>query len=335
MSVTIKDIAKVAGVSYSTVSKALNDSPLVKPTTKSRILKVANDMGYEPNYAAQRLVSKQTKIIGLIWPTIERIVLSTLVTNISNEIRKTPYSMILSVEPIVESLDTFKRFQVDGVILFDENTNNSIGPSKIPILFYGVADQQNISFPVVDASHEQAMLEAVKFLHSELGHTKIAYIGDFSKTDRRQIEKLQGFKKAMDHFGIVIDHHFLVDTKGLDWYDGYQAVSNLLKSPDKPTAIVGGSYDISGGIIRGIKENQLEIPNDVSIISYDNIPQMANMEIPLTSIGVPVDQLAAEIVHSIIELIETKSLQPTIRKMTPQLKIRKSCGKVNRVGGSD
>ena len=78
-------------------------------------------MGYEPNFAAQRLVSKQTKIIGLIWPTIERLVLSTLVTKISDEINKTPYSMILSVDTVQTSLDTFRRFQVDGIILFEEN----------------------------------------------------------------------------------------------------------------------------------------------------------------------------------------------------------------------
>ncbi|MCR2823171.1 LacI family DNA-binding transcriptional regulator [Lederbergia panacisoli] len=329
MSVTIKDIAKIAGVSYSTVSKALNDSPLVKPTTKSRILKVAKEMGYEPNYAAQRLVSKQTKIIGLIWPTIERVVLSTLVTNISNEIRKTPYSMILSVEPFEASLDTFKRFQVDGIIFFDEHIDISIESNHIPLLTYGVAEKKVNHYPIIDANHEQAMFEAIKYLHSNLGHKKIAYIGDFSKTDRMQMEKLNGFKKAMKHFGLTINHHFLVDTKGLDWYDGYYAVSKLLESTERPTAIVGGSYDISGGIIRGIKEKQLQIPNDISIISYDNIPQMANMEIPLTSIGVPIEQLATEIVHSIIELIENKNLHPNIRKMKPELNIRKSCGRVN------
>ncbi|MCJ8009486.1 LacI family DNA-binding transcriptional regulator [Lederbergia wuyishanensis] len=329
MSVTIKDIAKIAGVSYSTVSKALNDSPLVKPMTKKRILKVAKEMGYKPNFAAQRLVSKQTKIIGLIWPTIERVVLSTLVTNISNEIRKTPYSMILSVEPIPSSLDTFRRFQVDGVILFDENIDISIEPNSIPFLVYGVAENENNHYPIVDPNHEQAMLEAVKYLHSELGHTNIAYIGDFSKTDRMQMEKLKGFKKAMNHFGLSIDQQFLVDTHGLDWYDGYQAVSKLLESTDRPTAIVGGSYDISGGILRGLKEKKLQIPTDISIISYDNIPQMANMEIPLSSIGVPVDQLAAEIVRSIIEIIENKKIDPSIRKMIPELNIRQSCGKMN------
>jgi len=327
MSVTIKDIAKITGVSYSTVSKALNDSPLVKPSTKNRIHKVAREMGYEPNFAAQRLVSKQTKIIGLIWPTIERVVLSTLVTNISNEIRKTPYSMILSVEPIPASLDTFKRFQVDGIILFDENIDTSIDPTTIPLLVYGVAGKENNDHPIVDPNHEQAMLDAVKYLHSDLGHTKIAYIGEFSQTDRMQMEKLKGFKKAMKHFGLSIDNHFLIDTKGLDWYDGYNAVSKLLENSKHPTAIVGGSYDISGGVIRGIKEKKLQIPNDISIISYDNIPQMANMEIPITSIGVPVDQLAAEIVRSIIELIENKNLPPSIRKMAPKLNIRKSCAR--------
>ncbi|GAE92175.1 hexuronate utilization operon transcriptional repressor ExuR [Gracilibacillus boraciitolerans JCM 21714] len=83
MNVTIKDIAKEANVSYSTVSKALNNSPLVKEITKQKILRVAKQMGYEPNLAAKQLVRKKTEVIGLLWPTIERLVLATLVTNIS------------------------------------------------------------------------------------------------------------------------------------------------------------------------------------------------------------------------------------------------------------
>ena len=78
MTITIKDIAKQVGVSYSTVSKALNNSPLVKQETKDKIIKLAKEMGYEPNYAAQSLVSKQSRVIGLIWPTLERVAPSTL-----------------------------------------------------------------------------------------------------------------------------------------------------------------------------------------------------------------------------------------------------------------
>src|SRR6185437_12937046 len=199
MNITIKDIAKVAQVSYSTVSKALNDSPLVKDETKNKIVKIAKELGYEPNFAAQRLVSKQTKIIGLIWPTIERVVLATLVTKISDEINKTPYSMILSVDPVQTAFDTFKRFQTDGIILFEENMDTPIDVHSIPFLSYGVAGKELPSYPIIDANHEQAMWEAVKYLFT-LGHREIAYIGDFSPTDQMQIEKYKGFIKAMNTY---------------------------------------------------------------------------------------------------------------------------------------
>jgi len=318
MSVTIKDIANIAGVSYSTVSKALNNSPLVKKETKDRIVKIAEEMGYEPNFAAQRLVLKQTKVIGLIWPTIERVVLSTLVTNISKEINKTPYSMILSVDPVQQSIDTFRRFQVDGIILFEENVDDFVKANSIPVVSYGVSTKSTPDYPIIDANHEQAMYQAIKHLF-ELGHKQIGYIGYFSPKDSMQMAKLNGFKTAMTNYGLNINEQFLIDTEGLDWYDGYAATNKLLNLKSRPTAIVGGSYDISGGIIRAIKEKNLMIPNDISIISYDNVPQMANMEVPLTCIGVPVDKLASEIVKSTINLIEDKEQAPFIKKMTPEM----------------
>lgn len=325
MNITIKDIAKVAQVSYSTVSKALNNSPLVRDDTKKRIVKIAKELGYEPNFAAQRLASKQTKIIGLIWPTIERVVLSTLVTKISEEINKTPYSMILSVDPVQTALDTFRRFQTDGIILFEESMEISIDANSIPLLSYGVAEIENPSYPIIDANHELAMYEAVRYLY-HLGHIDIVYIGDLSSTDPMQIEKYKGFKKAMTLFGLSSDDNQLIDTAGLNSYDGYVATKKIPDSPTHPTAIVGGSFDISGGIIRGIKERNLAIPEDISIISYDNIPQMADIEIPLTCIGVPVDILATEVVTTIIKFIEEKQVQPMVKKLTPILNERDSCG---------
>lgn len=324
MSVTIKDIANVAGVSYSTVSKALNDSPLVKENTKRRIVKISKEMGYKPNFAAQSLVSNKTKVIGLIWPTIERVVLSTLVTNISNEINQTPYSMILSVDPIHTAFETFRRFQVDGVILFEENVDQTIEPESTSFLAYGVTKEGNPKYPIIDPNHEHAMYMAVEYL-STLGHTRIAYIGDLSSDDPMQIEKYKGIKKAIEKYNLPCEEEYFIDTKGLDWYDGYTAVNKLLDLPNRPTAIVGGSYDISGGITRGILERKLLIPSDISVISYDNIPQMANMEVPMTSIGVPVDQLATEIVQSIIELVKTDNFSPYSNKMKPVLEKRHSC----------
>ncbi|MFD2210087.1 LacI family DNA-binding transcriptional regulator [Virgibacillus halophilus] len=324
MHVTIKDIAKTAGVSYSTVSKALNNSPLVKENTKRKIVQIAEEMGYEPNYAAQRLVSKNAKIIGLIWPTIERTVLSTLVSKISDEMSKTPYSMILSVDPLQKSMETFKKFQVDGIILFEENIHLDIKPNSTPFISYGVSGRNNNLYPIIDPNHEKAMNEAVNYL-SGLGHTDILYIGNVSSIDPFQMEKYLGFKKAMEKHGLPIDDSHIIDTGGLDWYDGYVTVKNVLQSDSLPTAIVGGSYDISGGIIRCLKENNISIPKDISVISYDNIPQMANMEIPLTCIGVRIEELAASIVESIIQLVEQKHLGWQTKRMTPTLTERESC----------
>ncbi|GIN72565.1 LacI family transcriptional regulator [Bacillus sp. J14TS2] len=324
MSITIKDIAQLAGVSYSTVSKALNNSPLVKKNTKDKIIAIAQEMGYEPNFAAQRLVSKRTKLVGLIWPTIERVVLATLVTKISDEIRKTAYSMILSVDPIEASLETFRKFQVDGIILFEGEDDREIETHPIPLLSYGVSRKAVSPYPIIDANHGQAMHDAIQYLY-ELGHRKIAYIGDISANDPMQIAKYNGFVQAVKKYKLPLDPHYLVNTEGLDWYNGFSAVKKLIIAPSLPTAIVGGSYDISSGIIRGLKENQLDIPNDISIISYDNIPQMANLEIPLTAIGVPVDQLAKEIVHTVIEQIEKQDIEPKIKKLQPILHERASC----------
>lgn len=324
MNVTIKDIAAVAGVSYSTVSKALNDSPLVKPGTKQKIVEVANQMGYNPNFAAQRLVLNSSKIIGLIWPTIERVVLASLVTKISEEISKTPYSMILSVDPVQRSIETFKKYQVDGVILFDENVSFTFSSNNIPILSYGVANKANHSYPIVDPNHNQAIFDAVKHLY-KLGHSKILYIGDLSTQDSMQLEKYNGFLRAMEYYKLAVHDDSFINTNGLNWYNGFSAVKRL-QNTELPTAIVCGSYDISSGVIRGLKELNLKIPEDISIISYDNIPQMSTMDPPLTSTGVPIEKLTTEIVQSVIDLVEGKPIG--VIKMVPELNENESCKKL-------
>ncbi|WP_273122412.1 LacI family DNA-binding transcriptional regulator [Bacillus weihaiensis] len=322
MSITIKDIAKKVGVSYSTVSKALNNSPLVKPDTKEKIIKLAKEMGYEPNYAAQRLVSKRSNVIGLIWPTLERVAPSTLITKINEEISKHNYSMILSINSIEESIDMFKRFQIDGGIVFNKENYQMPDTFPMPIVTYGVKQQNSI--PVIDVNYREAMHTAVHYLH-QLGHEKIAFLGDFSIVDERQVEKYHGFQQAMEKLGLTLSAHNLVNTAGLDWYDGYMATNRLLSTSFKPTAIIGTSYDISAGIIRALRQANYIIPKDMSVISYDNIPQMENLEVPLTSVGVPVEEMAQQMVETLLNYIEQPSSVPLSQILTPKIFERASC----------
>ncbi|RFB12055.1 LacI family transcriptional regulator [Bacillus sp. HNG] len=328
MNITIKDIAQVAGVSYSTVSKALNNSPLVKPDTKNKIIKIAKELGYEPNFAAQQLVSKQSKVIGLIWPTLERIAPSTLVTKINEEIRENSYSMILSINSIEESLDMFKRFQVDGVIVFDEQNHDILDSVTIPLVTYGVSRNHNHS--VIDVNYQAAMEMAIGYLY-HLGHRHIAYVGDFSPIDDRQSEKFLGIKKAMNTFNLPITNQNFINTAGLGWYDGYVATKRLLSNTSTPTAIVGSSYDISAGVVRALREANFIIPKDISVISYDNIPQMANLEIPLTSVGVPVEEIASNMVNTLLNRIKTKEMTPSIKHLTPKINERISCARCKHI----
>ena len=324
--VTIKDVAKVANVSYSTVSKALNNSPLVKEATKKKVLKVAKELGYEPNFAAKQLVSKRTEVIGLVWPTIERIVLATLVTNISNAFKHTPYSMILSVDTPELAMETFRKFSVDGIIAFAESDLPIESFANIPVVNYGVHKQEEASYPTIDANHEKAIELAVEHLHQK-GHQHIVYAGLIDTADPLQIEKAESYRKAMKQFSLE-KYINEVDTEGLDWQDGYHAVDKILQIDPVPTAIIGGSYDISGGIVRALQEREINIPEEMSIVSYDNIPQMETMEIPMTCVGVPVKELANEIVSSIIDVVEEKEEDPWIKKLTPVLTVRQSTASI-------
>jgi LacI family transcriptional regulator len=322
MGVTIKDIAAIAGVSYSTVSKALNDSPLVKQKTKEKILRIANQLGYEPNLAAKSLVSKKSHTIGLLWPTVERAAVSTLATLINEELEKHSYSMVLSINPIDSAIKLFNRLQVDGILVFDESyASNSaaIGSSTVPILCYGESGNHNI--PSIDVDRRNAIFTAVHHLWT-LGHRRIAYIGDMNL--KIQQEKYIGFTEGVMKHGLPSHPDMVVNTDGLGWQNGYQAAKQLLASPFQPTAVVSASYDLTLGMIRAIKEANLRIPQDISIISYDNIPQMADLEIPITAVGAPVAKVAKCIVQSLLNLIDNNEFSE-FKFVKSELIERESC----------
>lgn len=319
MGVTIKDIAKVAGVSYSTVSKALRNSPLVKEQTKRKILLVANQMGYQPNIAAKSLVSKRSNAIGVVWPTVERAALSALATEINAELEKHHYHMLLSINPINTAITVFNRYLVDAILVFNEEGASAVMQSKIPILFYGEPGPSPYS--TFNVNRRQAIEKAVEYLH-QLGHRHIVYIGDLTKQNRNQQEKLKGFEAGSKALGLDPTRATAVDTGGLGLQEGYRTAGQLLQS-QTPTAIIGGSHEITVGVLRALKEAKKEIPGDISLIGYDNIPQATNVEIPLTTVGTPLGKIAEQITQSLLKLIREETIDSPI--LDSELIIRSSC----------
>ncbi|WP_082234928.1 LacI family DNA-binding transcriptional regulator [Halobacillus massiliensis] len=324
MGVTIKDIAKSAGVSYSTVSKALRDSPLVKEPTKKKILEIANQLGYRPNAAARSLVSKRSHTIGVVWPTIERVTHSALITGLNKQLEKHSYTTLISINEMKSAIDTFNRYQVDAIVAFDEkNSTSDVSGSTVPIVTYGIAGRS--SFPTVDVQRKQAIMKAVNYLLS-MGHQKISYIGDL-EDDHLQKEKVNGFieaiQKAEDPSACPV-----ISVSDLEQYNGYMAMRKLLEHPNRPTAIISGSHDLSHGCMQAIKEHSLTVPNDFSLISYDNIPATEAFEVPLSTTGVPLEIITEQLAAALIALIQEEDIQEAIY-LKPELNITPSCRQLN------
>ncbi|PAD25212.1 hypothetical protein CHH62_13515 [Niallia circulans] len=325
MSVTIKDIAKSAGVSYSTVSKALRDSPLVKKPTKDLIMAVANELGYQPNIAARSLVSKKSFTIGVVWPTIEQTVLSKLITTINKELEELSYTTLISINEVESALKIFSRYQVDAILVFDSSQSIVSSYSDVPIVMHGLANKQT-PYPVIDVNRQKATYQAAQYLY-KMGHRYISYIGDV-EGDKLQKEKIKGFEQAILELELPTYSFQKIRVNNFEQYDGYEAAKQLLTLAKRPTAILTGSYDLARGALQAIYESNLSIPNDISIISYDNFPALEHFDIPLSTVGVPLDKISEKTIEILMKVINDEEVETKIF-MEPELKITNSCTKIS------
>lgn len=321
MGVTIKDIAKAAGVSFSTVSKALRDSPLVKEPTKKRITDIAMELGYQPNAAARSLVSKKSHTIGIIWPTIEGTAHSSLITRLNTQLEQLSYTTLISINEKEFAINLFNRYQVDAILCFDDNPERQTDTSSaVPVVSYGIADKGSSS-PVVDVQRKKAVYMATNYL-SSIGHRFISYIGALNNPI--QDEKAKGFKLAAEGLGLPCFTHQIVEVQKLDPYDGYIAAKEVLESGERPTAIISGSHDLSKGILRAAGECGIKVPDDLSIISYDNLPDDSDTPIPLSTVGVPMDHITLRLTDVLMDVINEDDIEKVLF-LEPELKVTDSC----------
>jgi LacI family transcriptional regulator len=327
MNVTIKDIARLAGVSYSTVSKALNGSPLVKADTKRRIVELAAQLGYEPNLAAKSLVSRRSMTIGVVLPSLERVALSALVSRINDALSSRGYEVILSILPPTSAVKLFQRLQVDGIIVFEDITpeEQHAGPdaTDIPVVSIGVSHIVGPRYALVDVKRKEALKEAVRYLTS-LGHSRIAYIGDAREADAKQQEKIAGYLEGAFECGLTTDSAIILNSSGNTWRHGYEAGRRLLALEQRPSAVITGAFDVTSGFLRAVLDSGLQVPKDLSLISYDNIPQLEELDVPVTAIGAPVTLFAERIAEALLQIMASDGPSRIVTLLDPRLEERSS-----------
>jgi LacI family transcriptional regulator len=328
MSVTIKDIAKIAGVSYSTVSKALNNSPLVRPDTKQRVVEVAQQLGYEPNFMAKSLVQRRSMTVGIILPSIERVALSALVERIHEALAQRGYDVMLSILTLSEAVRLFQRLKVDGIVVFEEiSPEERLSPpveTSIPIVAIGSSHIRGTRYAMVDVKRREAIKQAVYYL-IQRGHERITYIGDAREADQKQQEKVAGYLEAMQAYPHLVDHIQIIDSGGNLWQQGFAAGRQFMALKRRPTAVVSGAYHVTAGFLRALLDAGLTVPADVSLVSYDHIPQIAELDVPMTAVGTPVSLFAEQIVASLIVIMNSTEPIHLQEWLEVQIAERQSC----------
>ncbi|KYH15305.1 LacI family DNA-binding transcriptional regulator [Staphylococcus kloosii] len=311
MAVTLKDVAKACGVSYSTVSKALKNSPLVKPNTKAYIQQKAAEMNYIPNHSARALVSKRSNTIGLIWPSVDRVAVTHLVSEINEALKSLGYVMILSIDDIAVASKKFLEFGCDGIIIFDEGPSTNL-PSdvyeNIPVVAYGV--DREIDYPIINVNHYTAMIMAIESL-LEKGVKQIDYIGDINTTDSRQVAKKDAIVDYCQQHHI---YYRIIDSQGLSALETESAVKNFYAQHDLAPGVICGSYDITIGTLNAIDLER----NQPIIYSYDNIPHIAKLDYPVHAIGVPTLEIANKVVE-VLDQVISGGIINNVYNLEPQL----------------
>jgi len=168
----------------------------------------------------------------------------------------------------------------------------------------------------------QAIRLAIRHL-ADLGHTNIAFIGEPETYDPLQAVKMEAFQDELTRLGLPFAHNSILRMKGLAFHDGYMASKTMLEHANKPTAVISGGIDLTRGILRAITERGLRVPTDLSVVSYDNLPQMEDLEVPMTVVGVAISTITTVISRTLLELIEAPNELQTVH-LEPELVIRNS-----------
>jgi DNA-binding LacI/PurR family transcriptional regulator len=306
MPVSMKDVATAAGVSLSTVSRALADSPRIKPETRTHIQQLAKEMGYLPNAIARGLATHRTFVLGVVVMDITDPLIVEIVRGIDHAAQGHGYSVILSdcgpdPERQLEAIQLLRQQRVDSIIVPDP----IIGDSALPALLETGAPVVLINRPQyrysINTDNVAGARQAVSYL-LDLGHRRIAYIGA-NRNPAESHERLTGYLEALAAYGLMSDTEFQVGPN--DWSEnGWQAMQALLTLSQPPTALFCFNDMTAIGALGAAHAAGVRVPEELSVVGFDDINLAAHFIPPLTTVAQQKERLAELAVSLALALID-------------------------------
>jgi DNA-binding LacI/PurR family transcriptional regulator len=331
---TMSDIAKAAGVSRTTVSFVLNNLPdsNIPEMTRQRVLLAAQQLDYVPNTAALNLATGRTMMIALVVrKTHEQFAADSFLSEFIHGVMETAepqgYHLMMHAARSNESAnyrDLIRSRKADGLIisspLIHDPEIRQLHDEKTPLVLNGSSDYPDI--PSVDVDNIQGSYSAVTHL-IELGHRCIGHISNAPFKYTAASLRLTGYQNALAQAGIVYDQTLVFEGDFTDT-SGYTPMRALMDLPDRPTAVFVGSDTVALGAFQAVNDCGLKVPDDISIIGFDNIYLGKYLHPPLTTVHLPAFELGKQAGDTIIKAINAETMH-TIRVLLPtQLIIRSS-----------
>lgn len=334
ISVKISDVAKKAGVSVSTVSRVLNGGKFVRKESYDRVQEAIKELGYTPSLIARSLVLQKTNLIGVIIPDITSSFGSTILRGISGCADKNGYNIIMcDIEDKVgyelKYLNIFTRMRVDGIILMHDRINDDLKKfleaHNVPIVLCS-ASLQGFDYPAVNIDDYKAAYDAVSYLIS-LNHKRIAMISGLLDDVGAGVDRYNGFIDAMRDGGLEV-HKEYIKRGNYKIGDGYAIMSELLKCGELPTAVFAVSDDMAVGAMNSVVDHGLKVPDDISIIGFDDSEIASSVRPALTTIHQPIQEIGAMSVELLLKKINNEQIPISSIVMNHKLVIGGSCRKI-------
>jgi len=326
---SIKDIARIANVSHSTVSRALQRSPLVNLKTAEKIRQIAIESGYRPSAVARSLVTSRTHTLGVVVTSIADPFVAEVVAGIEEEANAHDYSVFLAdsnADPDreVKVVRSFEERRVDGIVVTASRVGALYAPllseMQIPIVLLNNQHPGGEFAHSVMIANIEASRSAIQYL-LKLGHRRIAYIGDrFGYSS--DSERLSGYRSMLEEAGIAFAPELVVHGNGKA-EGGVESMKRLLELPGLPTAVFCYNDMTAVGALRAIRNHGLRVPGDISLVGFDDLFLAQYTDPPLTTVRQPKHDMGRLAMQVLLKLLTGADTEQKI-KVPGELIIRES-----------
>ncbi|MBX7233612.1 MAG: LacI family transcriptional regulator [Caldilineales bacterium] len=325
--VTILDVAKAAGVSVSTVSRVLNGKVDVAVDTQEKVQDIIDQLGYTTNLAARSMRGSKTNLIGLIMPDVAYPFAIEVMKGVNEAVAASESDLLIYTTGDVRKYETALHQQKYVTLLNNSITDGVIVVAPVAAEFTTDAPLVSIdpamidpSYPSIHATNYQGALDAMHYL-LQLGHRRIGHISGRPEL-QSSVRRLMGYRAALDQAGVAIDES-LIAAGDYTTETAARCARSLLERVDRPTAIFAANDQSAIGVIQVANKMGLKIPDDLSVVGFDNIPEAAYFD--LTTVDQFVAKMAFTATKMLFSLIDGQKLEEKIAKMPTKLIVRGSC----------